>query len=439
MQQQTTPAAPAKIDQPDAGATPPALVPQVQLQSLSAQHRLALRPSGRTWVKRSIWVIVAAALAITLALGLRPKPVPVETATIETGTLVVSVNEDGRTRVKDRYLISAPLAGTVTRLTLRPGDLVDRDAVVARLVPTAPPLLNPRSRAEAQARVAAAQATLNQAGSGIERARAAYGYARREAERQRSLLRAGATAAQIVEQAELAEQTRREELASAEFAQRVAASELRLAQAALVQLGNTSSEQMIIRSPVRGRVLRVLQESEGTVQPGAPLVEIGDPNALEIVVDVLTTDAVEIHPGAPVRIERWGGDSALSGRVRRVEPSAFTRLSALGVEEQRVNVIVDPDGEPGQWAALGDGYRVEASITVWTGTGKLLVPGGAVFRQGEEWATYVVEKGRARLRPVQLGRRNSSEIEVVSGLRAGEPVVLYPTDKVHDGVRAALR
>jgi HlyD family secretion protein len=439
MQQQTTPATPAKIDQSDAGATPPALVPQVQLQSLSAQHRLALRPSGRTWVKRSIWVIVAAALAITLALGLRPKPVPVETANIETGTLVVSVNEDGRTRVKDRYLISAPLAGTVTRLTLRPGDVVDRDAVVARLMPSAPPLLNPRSRAEAQARVAAAQATLNQAGSGIERARAAYGYARREAERQRSLLRAGATAAQIEEQAELAEQTHREELASAEFAQRVAASELRLARAALVQLGSTSSEQLIIRSPVHGRVLRVLQESEGTVQPGAPLVEIGDPNALEIVVDVLTTDAVEIHPGAPVRIERWGGDSALSGRVRRIEPSAFTRLSALGVEEQRVNVIVDPDGAPRQWAALGDGYRVEASITVWTGTGKLLVPGGAVFRQGEGWATYVVEKGRAHLRPVQLGRRNSSQIEVLSGLRPGEPVVLYPTDKVHDGVRAALR
>jgi HlyD family secretion protein len=384
-------------------------------------------------------MVIAAALAIALALGLQPKPVRVETATIGTGTLVVSVNEDGRTRVKDRYLISAPLAGTITRLKLRAGDSVERGTVVARLVPSAPPLLDPRSRAEAEARVAAAQATVSQASSGVERARAAYGFARRDAERQRALFRDGATAAQVAEQADLTERTRQADLASAEFAGRVASSELRLAQAALARLGSGSSEQFVIRSPVRGRVLRVLQESEGAVQPGAPLLEIGDPLALEVVVDVLTTDAVDIKPGALVQIQRWGGDSALMGRVHRVEPSAFTRLSALGVEEQRVNVLIDPDGARDRWAALGDGYRVEASIVVWTGHGKMLIPGGAVFRQGDGWATYVVDGGRVRLRPVKLGRRNSAEMEVLRGLRPGERVVLYPTDRVREGVRAEIQ
>jgi HlyD family secretion protein len=194
-----------------------------------------------------------------------------------------------------------------------------------------------------------------------------------------------------------------------------------------------------VRAPVRGVVLRLFQESEGVVQPGTPLMEIGDPAALEAVVDVLTTDAVDIRPGAPVRLERWGGDTALSGHVHRVDPSAFTRLSALGVEEQRVNVVLHLDEPRSRWAALGDGFRVEASILTWEGRNRLLVPGGAVFRQGEQWAVYVVEAGRARLQTVVIGRRNDSEVEVVRGLREGAKVVLYPTDNVGEGVRVAGR
>jgi HlyD family secretion protein len=386
-----------------------------------------------------VWAVVAAGVAVTLAVALRPKPVAVETAAVTLGSLVVSVNEDGRTRIKDRYVISAPLAGTITRMTLKAGDSVEEGAVVARLTPSASPLLDPRSRAEAEARVSAARAAVSQAGTSVERARAAYGFARRDAERQRALLRDGATAPQTAEQAERDERMRKEDVASAEFGRRVATSELRLAGAALASMGPGAGDEFSVHAPVRGQVLRVLQESEGVVPAGAPLVEIGNPLALEVVVDVLTTDAVDISPGAPVRIERWGGDSALTGHVRHVEPSAFTRLSALGVEEQRVNIVIDLDAPRERWARLGDGYRVEASIIVWVGHDRLLVPAGAVFRQGDGWASYVVKDGRTRLRTVELGRRSAAEIEVVGGLRAGDRVVLYPTDNVRDGARAKVQ
>ncbi|HEX6433594.1 MAG TPA: efflux RND transporter periplasmic adaptor subunit [Gemmatimonadales bacterium] len=399
--------------------------------------RLRARKNISRPVKRIGWAVIAGSLATAITFGLRSDPVGVETAVANRGTLLVTVDEDGRTRVKDRYLVSAPLAGTVRRVGLKPGDSVAQGAIVARLAPVAPPLLDPRARAESQARVAAARSALRQAGTTVERARAAYTLARHDAERQRALLREGATAPQMVEQAETAQRMRQEEVASAEFGQQVAASELRLSQAALARIGAPAREEFLVRAPVSGHVLRVLQESEAAVQPGTPLLEIGNPLALEVVVDVLTTDAVHIRPGAAVRIDRWGGDSTLSGHLHRVEPSAFTRLSALGVEEQRVNVIIDLDSP--RSAPLGDGYRVEASIAVWQGKDRLIVPGGAVFRQGEGWATYVVENGRAYLRPLQLGRRNTAAVEVLGGLRQGERVVLYPTDNVNDGVRAEVR
>jgi HlyD family secretion protein len=203
-------------------------------------------------------------------------------------------------------------------------------------------------------------------------------------------------------------------------------------------LTGSSREEFPVRAPTGGEVLRVLQESEGAVQPGTPLLEIGERERLEVVVDVLTTDAVAIRPGAPVRVQRWGGDSTLAGHVTRVEPSAFTRLSALGVEEQRVNVLIALD-PPRAGSVLGDGYRVEVSIVVWEGRDRLLIPGGAVFRQGDGWATWVSERGRARLRTIRPGRRNGSDVEVLDGLRPGERVVLYPTDNVVEGVRIAER
>jgi HlyD family secretion protein len=275
----------------------------------------------------------------------------------------------------------------------------------------------------------------------IEQARAALDFARRDAARQQALLREGATAPQAAEQAELAERTRREELASAQFGLRVAESEVRLAQAALQRLGaapGPRSEQLEVRSPVDGQVLKVMQESEGVVQPGTALLEIGDPAALELVVDVLTADAVAIQPGTPVVIERWGGTSDLHGRVHRVEPSAFTRVSALGVEEQRVNVLINLDEPREQWVALGDGYRVETRIVVWQAPDVLRVPAGAVFRH-TGWAVYAVEHGVVRLRPVEMGHRNGVQVEILSGLRPGERVVVYPSDKVVDGVKAESR
>jgi HlyD family secretion protein len=429
----------AQTRQENPGAGLPARLPEVvEVQHIPPSGKVDHRRGSRTRIKRALWALVAAVLVLTLALGLRPKPVVVETAPVHRGTLTVSVNEDGRTRVRERYLISAPLAGTLTRLSLKPGDSVERGAPVARVIPNAPPLLDPRSRTEAQARVAAAKAEVARARTSLQQSRAAYEFSRRETERQRALLNEGATASQIAEQAELNERLRREDVAGAEATARIAASDLRLAQAALARFGHGSPEQLVIRSPVRGKVLRVIQESESSVLPGTPLLEIGDPEALEVVVDVLSTDAVEIRPGAPVQIQRWGSDSVLRGHVHRVEPSAFTRLSALGVEEQRVNVIIYLDG-PARQTALGDGYRVEASIVVWTGRDQLLVPEGAVFRQDDGWATYVLSNGRTRVRPVELGRKNSAQVEVRNGLDLGERVVLYPTDRVRDGTRATAK
>jgi HlyD family secretion protein len=312
--------------------------------------------------------------------------------------------------------------------------------VVARIVSSAAPLLDPRARAEAEARVSAAGAALRRAGAVAARIRAELGFARNEAERQRALLKAGGTAQRAAEEAELAERMRAEELSSAEFSRRVAASELDLARAALLRLDAPGGgEGFAVPSPVAGVVLRVVQESEGVVQPGTPLLELGDPTALEVVVDVLTADAVEIRPGAPVTIERWGGAAPLHGHVHRVEPSAFTRISALGVEEQRVNVIIDLDGEPGVRAVLGDGFRVEARIVVWSQDSTLQLPAGAVFRHDGGWAVYAVEQGRARLRRFELGRRNAVQAEVRAGLEEGTAVVVYPSDNLSDGTRVEER
>jgi HlyD family secretion protein len=386
--------------------------------------------------------LLAAAIITALVLAWRPEPVAVDLGTAKRGPMVVTVDEDGRTRVKDRYTVSAPLAGTLVRIALHAGDSVRRGQVVAQVVPLATPLLDLRSREESAARVAAAEAARRQAVAAVEQARAAHEFARREAERQRTLLAAGATAAQQAEQAETTERMRAEELTSAEFGLRVADSELRLARAALLRVETPrlgTPDRFDVRAPVDGEVLRVIQESEGVVLPGAALLEIGDSRALEIVVDVLTSDAVDILPGAPARITRWGGDSALRAQVNRVEPSAFTRISALGVEEQRVNVLIGLDEPRERWASLGDGFRVEASIEVWRAADALQVPAGAVFRHDSGWAVFRVRDGRAALIPVGIGRRSGTAAQVLEGLETNDSVVVYPGDNVVDGVRVEGR
>jgi HlyD family secretion protein len=370
------------------------------------------------------------------ALAWLPDPIVVDLGRAELGSLLVSVEEDGRTRVKDRYVVSAPLLANAARLELTAGDDVQPGQVLARLVPLEPPLLDARTQAQSEARLAATLAGERQAAASIERVRASYEYARSEAARQRTLSEQGASADSTLRRAQLEERTLHEELTSALFAAKVASYEVAMAKLALdrQQRRGAAAEQIEILSPVGGQVLKVLQESGGVVQPGAPLLELGDVHALEIVADVLTSDAVHVREGAPVSIERWGGDP-LQARVRRIEPSAFTRLSALGVEEQRVNVIIDLDDIRTHWITLGDGYRVEARIEVTRLPRVLRIPASAVFRQGQSWAAFTVADGRAHLAALELGARNADHAEVRSGLQAGARVVIHPSDRLSDGAR----
>lgn len=408
----------------------------------SNAHTQAGRKRWRsTFVKRVLGVLVAAAVAVAIVIAWMPAPVPVELSEVTHGPMVVTVDEDGRTRVRDRYVVSAPLLANLARIELHPGDAVEPGTVLARLVPLEPPLLDARTKAQAESRVAGATAARAQSQASVRRARTALEFAQREATRQRDLVKTGAASTLAVERAELEERTLVEALGSAEFGTLVAAHELAMAQAALGRLGKVhgaEDEQMELTSPVKGRVLRVIHESEGAVQPGTPLVELGDPAALEIVSDVLTSDAVHVRPGASASIERWGGPP-LRGHVRLVEPSAFTAVSALGVEEQRVNVVIDLDTPKAEWAALGDGYRVEVRIAVWEGQDVVSIPAGALFRSGRDWAAYRVADGHAQFVTIDTGRRNAERVEVTRGLTAGDRVIVYPSDRIEHGVRVEAR
>jgi HlyD family secretion protein len=385
--------------------------------------------------------IVLAAAGLIVAASL-PKPVPVDIAEIESAEMIVTVDEDGHARVKDRYVVSAPLTGSLARIELHPGDSVDQGAPLARLVPLASPLLDERTRTTAEARVASTVAAQRQSGAQIKRAEASLEFAKAEAKRQQQLFDKGVITRQELEQVLLAERTASAELDSLRFGARVADYEVKMAQAALGLLSprkkESDDEQLVIPAPMTGRVLKVLRESEGVVQAGTPLLELGDPLALEIVVDVLTSDAVAIQPGAAAQVDRWGGES-LDARVRLVEPSAFTRLSALGVEEQRVNVIIDLVAPQAQWGALGDGYRVEARITVWEQENVVQAPASAVFRHDEGWAVFRVEGTTASLQAVQIGKRNGRAVQIVEGLEPGMTVVIHPSDRVTSGVEIQAR
>jgi HlyD family secretion protein len=398
------------------------------------------RPRLKRWLRRIAALLLGLGVLAMIVLAAIPKPVPVEIARVERGALEVTVDEDGRARVKDRYVVSAPLAGNLARIELHPGDSVERGAVLARLVPLSPPLLDPRAHKAAEAKVAAAAAQRKQVAAQIARAKAAASFAEDEATRVRSLVEHGALPERALEQAELDARTRVAELTSAEFAARVADYEVEIASSALGRMSGKSSgeEQWDLPSPVQGRVLRVLQQSEGAVQVGTPLLELGDPAALEIVVDVLTSDAVRIAPGAKVHIDRWGGEP-LDGIVRLIEPSAFTRVSSLGVDEQRVNVVIDLRSARAQWLALGDGYRVETGIVVWKQDDVLKVPASAVFRRDAGWAVFSVRGGVARLTPVEIGQQSGLEVQIASGLDEGSRVISHPSDRVVDGVAVTTR
>jgi HlyD family secretion protein len=382
----------------------------------------------------------AALIVLALVFAFWPEPVPADFASVERGLLRVTIDEEGETRVRDRFVVSAPVAGQVLRIDLEPGDtVVARKTVLATFQPGLPALLDARTRAEAEGRVNVARAALEEARAARDRAQTERDFAESDLKRQRELDRAGLVSAEKLEAAVAEARAKADALRVADSAIRTAQRGLEVAQAALVVAGGASTASpILIRAPVTGVVLRRLRESESVVPAGEPLLEIGDPKNLEVVSDLLSTDAVRISTGNLVLIEGWGGEKTLKGKVRRIEPSGFTKISALGVEEQRVNVVIDFDDAAGK-NVLGDGFRVEVRIVVWEKENVLKVPISALFRVGEEWAVYVVGNGRAARRTLTIGQRNSLEAEVLSGLQQGDVVIVHPSDAVQDGVRVSAR
>jgi HlyD family secretion protein len=403
----------------------------------SRERRRALAKKLRTAL---LGALALAALGIA-ALALRPSPVPVDVARVVRSPLAVVIEESGVTRVKDRYVVSAPVTGSVSRISLEPGDAVKEADTLAEIAPASSPLLDERTRAEAEARLGAALSGLGQARAQVQRAKAARELADQELGRTRKLAASGTLSAEALEQADFAARMRAEELSSTQFAEKVAAEQVRSARVVLGRDGAQGRRErhVDVLAPVSGQVLRLQQESAGIVQAGAPLLEVGDPQALEIAVDLLTTDAVHVRPGTEAVITGWGGERPLAGRVSRVEPSGFTRPSALGVDEQRVNVIIALTEPREHWTALGDGYRVEARIVLWQSDSVAQVPHGAVFRHGDGWAAYRVVRERAEVVSVRLGHRGENAVEIVSGLAANDMVVVHPGDRLANGARVEVR
>lgn len=371
-----------------------------------------------------------------------PTPIPVETATVTRGTFVATVDEDGKTRVRERYMVASPLAGRTTRVELDAGDHVKAGDVIASILPSPAPFLDPRARREAEERLGAAEAALDRAKSAVDRANAVLEQADRDLERVRELLKRGVSTVKAVEQSELAHHVADRERSAAKFQFEAAQHAVEQAKALLAlydRSGATPPESFEVTAPVAGEIIRVLQESATIVKPGTPLVEIGDCCDLEIVVDVLSTEAVEIDKGDRVVIEHWGGPKPLEGRVRVVEPGAFTKISTLGVEEQRANVIIDIVSPHKEWLDLGDAYQIDARIEVLTINDTLIVPSGALFRQGTAWHTYVISDGRAALRSVEVQRRSGGLAALSAGLQPGEQVIVYPSDSIAPGVRVVPR
>jgi len=396
------------------------------------------------FLRRLVLVLVLLAAAAGLAWTFWPRPIEVDIARVDVGSLRVTVDEDGQTRIKERYVLSAPLAGRLQRVALDPGDaVVAAETVVAVIDPSQPALLDVRDRAEAMARVNAAQAALQRAEPTLLRARQMLEFEHREASRYREIMERDVARPRELDKQILAEQIAEQNLRSAEFDRDISRFELEQAQAALLAVSPDSDDAPLphfeMRSPITGQVLRVLQESAAVVTPGTPLLELGDPSDLEVVVDVLSTDGAKIQPGTRVILDGWGGENELQGVVRLVEPSAFTKVSALGVDEQRVNVIIDLLGKAEDRPTLGDGFRVEAHVVLWEQPNVLKVPMSALFRVGEWWAVYVLADDRATRRQVQIGRENGLEAQVVDGLDAGEQVIIHPTDAIAEGVRVEAR
>ncbi|MDD2272211.1 MAG: efflux RND transporter periplasmic adaptor subunit [Desulfuromonadaceae bacterium] len=383
-----------------------------------------MKKPGKT-VAPALLILAIAALVF---FAMRPKPVHIETGQAMSGPLQETVEAEGETRAHERYTVAAPVSGRLMRIELHDGDRVTANQAVAVMTPTP---LDKRERDAAAARVSAAASQLRAAGEQAARDRADLEQARRELARTRQLARQGLSTTQALEQAVTTEQRAARTLAAAEYLTQTATAQLREARAALPD-GRGNIRSITLRAPRSGPVLRVLEKSERIVTAGTPLLLIGDPQKLEVVADVLSSDAVKISAGAPVTLDEWGGPQPLRGVVRLVEPYAFTKISALGIEEQRVNIIIDFCDPPG---TLGDGYRVMARIITWSGDTTVKIPINALFRQGENWCVFVVKNDRVARRTVTVGHRNQTEAEILNGLSQGETVVSHPSSQLDDGMR----
>jgi HlyD family secretion protein len=399
-------------------------------------------------IRRSTIVLIGLGIAALTVWALLPQPVPVDMATIGRGPLEVTVEDEGITRIREVYTVSAAIGGKMLRSPREVGDEVTANkTLVASIEPTAPTFLDVRSQRVNQAAVQAAQAAVDLAEAKIKESKAQLEFTRNDLARAEKLAASKTISDRALEKAKLDVDSAEAAVASAVATLEVRRRELESAKAHLIQPGEINADahsandinDIHVYSPVDGRVLKIIAESEQVVLPGAPLLEIGDPRDLEIAVDFLSRDAVRIKPGDPARIESWGGDKILRAKVRRVEPTGFTKVSALGIEEQRVKVILDFTGPPSEWQQLGHGYRVIARVVIWHSEDALQVPLGALFREGDNWAVFVVAKGRAERRLVTIDERNLHAARVVKGLTLGDKVVLHPSDRVHDGVRVTPR
>lgn len=381
---------------------------------------------------RLLSVFVAMVAIALLVWAFLPKPLRVESGRVERGTLRVTVDEEAETRVHDRYEVATPVAGRLRRIELHAADLVEPGQFLAQIEPLP---LEPRQRDELSARVESARASQREAESLVERTRAENEQAKRNHERALKLSSSGVISHEQLELTDTAEENSSKALDAAKFKARAAEYEVQVAEAGLLALAVERGGKpgiVTLRSPISGRVLRVLQQSERVLAAGTPLLQLGHPSELEIVSDVLSTEAVKVKPGDPVLIENWGGEGTLRAKVRTIESSGFTKISALGVEEQRVNIVMDFVDPPGR---LGDGYRVDVHIIVWEGTDVPMVPASALFRRGQNWSVFVIEHRRARSRAIEIGHRNSLQVEVLNGVRNGTPVILHPGNQIAEGVR----
>lgn len=416
-------------------------MPSSEPQPAAAPWDIPRSANEKRYFRRALPWLVGLLLLALIGWGLAPKPVIVEIGMVARGPLTVRVSEEGKTRVRNRYIVAAPVSGKMRRVPLKPGDEVKAGETILTVIePIASPLLDARAIAQAQAIVSMKEASRKQAEEALAARSSASQMAQADRDRMRAITRDGILSDSDRDRMEAEALMRGAEVRAAEFALQVVDYELAQARATLERPDSVTAADLVeVKSPVSGRVLKVMQESEMVVTPGVQILEIGDSTDLEIEAEILSRDAVMIQPGDSAEVEQWGGETALQARVRRIEPAAFTKVSALGVEEQRVIVLCDLIAPPPAAKALGDRFQVEVRVAVWHSDEVLVVPAGAMFREGNLWKTYLFREGVAKLTSLEVGHSDGRLSEVLSGLKVGDEVLMHPPDNVKEGTRVIKR